>query len=85
MCRHRPTTTTHLRPVTCGAPALAFQRCSSRGASTASSVDHVAHDTTSILKLIEQRFALEPLSSRDAAANSLATALIEMKDHLAKE
>lgn len=50
-----------------------------------SSVDHVAHDTTSILKLIEQRFALEPLSSRDAAANSLAAALREMKDYLAKK
>ena len=39
---------------------------------------HVAHDVydhTSILKLIEWRWGLEPLSARDAAATNLATAL----------
>jgi acid phosphatase len=40
-----------------------------------SGVDHAAHDTTSILKLIEERFHLAPLGSRDAAARSLNTAL----------
>ena len=39
---------------------------------------HVAHgvyDHTSILKLAEWRWGLEPLSVRDAAANNLAAAL----------
>jgi phospholipase C len=35
-------------------------------------IDHTQYDTTSILKTIEQRFGLQPLSSRDAAVNSLA-------------
>jgi acid phosphatase len=35
-------------------------------------VDHTQYDTTSILATIEQRFDLAPLSSRDAAVNSLA-------------
>jgi acid phosphatase len=35
-------------------------------------VDHTQYDTTSILKTIEQRFGLAPLSSRDAAVNSLS-------------
>jgi phospholipase C len=34
-------------------------------------VDHTAYDTTSILKLIENRFGLAPLTSRDAKANGL--------------
>jgi phospholipase C len=34
-------------------------------------VDHTLYDTTSILKLIEKRFDLKPLTSRDAAANGL--------------
>lgn len=38
-------------------------------------VDHTTYDTTSILKLIEDRFGLEPLAERDAKANSLAAAL----------
>jgi acid phosphatase len=40
-----------------------------------SGVDHAAHDTTSILKLIEERFQVAPLASRDAAVKSLDTAL----------
>ncbi len=36
-------------------------------------VDHTQYDTTSILATIEQRFGLPPLSSRDAAVNSLAS------------
>ncbi len=40
-----------------------------------SGVDHVDHDTTSILKLIEQRWGLQPLSSRDASISSLSTAI----------
>jgi acid phosphatase len=40
-----------------------------------SGVDHVAHDTTSILKLIEERFHIVPLGSRDAAVRSLKSAL----------
>jgi phospholipase C len=34
-------------------------------------VDHTLYDTTSILKLIENRFELQPLSERDAKANGL--------------
>jgi phospholipase C len=34
-------------------------------------VDHTVYDTTSILKLIETRFALQPLTERDAKANGL--------------
>ncbi len=34
-------------------------------------VDHTLYDTTSILKLIETRWALQPLQTRDAAANDL--------------
>jgi phospholipase C len=38
-------------------------------------VDHAIYDHTSILKLIETRWQLEPLSSRDARAANLARAL----------
>ena len=38
-------------------------------------VDHTRYDTTSILKLIETRFGLEPLGPRDAAAADLTAAL----------
>jgi phospholipase C len=38
-------------------------------------IDHTPYDTTSILKLIETRFGLEPLGSRDAAAADLTAAL----------
>ncbi len=38
-------------------------------------VDHTVYDTTSILKLIERRFRLQPLTQRDAKANSLEKAL----------
>ena len=38
-------------------------------------VDHTVYDTTSILKLIENRFNLAPLSERDGQANSLENAL----------
>ena len=34
-------------------------------------VDHTPYDTTSILKLIETRFDLQPLTDRDAKANGL--------------
>jgi phospholipase C len=37
-------------------------------------VDHTLYDHTSILKLIEWRFGLEPLTSRDAAANNMLAA-----------
>jgi len=37
-------------------------------------VDHTPNDHTSILKFIEDRFGLSPLTSRDAAANGLAEA-----------
>jgi phospholipase C len=40
-----------------------------------SGVDHSGHDTTSILKLIEERFHLVPLSLRDQKVRSLQTAL----------
>ncbi|HEY3568722.1 MAG TPA: alkaline phosphatase family protein [Thermoanaerobaculia bacterium] len=38
-------------------------------------VDHGVYDHTSILKMIEWRWGLPPLSARDAAANNLAEAL----------
>ena len=42
-----------------------------------SGVDHADHDTTSIVKLIEERFRLAPLGTRDANVISLRTALEE--------
>jgi acid phosphatase len=38
-------------------------------------IDSTTYDTTSILKLIETRFGLEPLGERDARANDLTNAL----------
>jgi phospholipase C len=38
-------------------------------------VDHTVYDTTSILAFIERRWGLEPLSTRDAAANDFSGAL----------
>lgn len=38
-------------------------------------VDHTVYDTTSILKMVEKRFGLEPLTERDAKAESLERAL----------
>ena len=38
-------------------------------------VDHTVYDTTAILKLIETRYALAPLASRDAASGDLTSAL----------
>jgi phospholipase C len=40
-----------------------------------SGVDHAMHETTSILKLIEEKFRLAPLSTHDANTNTLTTAL----------
>ena len=37
-------------------------------------VDHAFYDTTSILALIEHRWKLQPLTSRDADANDLTNA-----------
>jgi acid phosphatase len=45
-----------------------------------SGVDHNAHDTTSILKLIEERFRLPPLGPRDANVGSLKTVLRDDRD-----
>jgi phospholipase C len=39
-------------------------------------VDHTQHDTLSILKTIENRFELQPLNDRDAAASSLASSFV---------
>ncbi len=38
-------------------------------------IDSTIYDTTSILKLIEERFEIKPLGERDRKANSLANAL----------
>jgi phospholipase C len=38
-------------------------------------VDHTAYDTTSILKLIETRFGLAPLTQADARADAMLNAL----------
>jgi hypothetical protein len=43
-------------------------------------VDHTQHDTLSILKTIEQRFGLAPLSRFDANAPSLDSSLILSED-----
>jgi phospholipase C len=40
-----------------------------------SGVDNTGYDTTSILKVIEDRFHLQPLGSRDAKVESLKTAI----------
>jgi phospholipase C len=37
-------------------------------------VDHTQYDTSSILKFIEKRFGLQPVGTRDAAANDLTNA-----------
>ena len=37
-------------------------------------VDHTVYDTTSILRFIEWRWDLDPLSSRDAGASNLLNA-----------
>jgi phospholipase C len=39
-------------------------------------VDHTQHDTLSILKTIEDRYDLQPLNDRDAAASSLASSFL---------
>jgi phospholipase C len=36
-------------------------------------VDHVSHDTTSIMATIEHRFGVAPVSTRDAAVNDLSS------------
>ena len=38
-------------------------------------IDHTVYDTTAIAKLIETRFGLKPLGSRDAASGDLTTSL----------
>jgi acid phosphatase len=38
-------------------------------------IDHTQYDTTSVLKLIEERFGLAPLNARDAGAGDLVNAL----------
>jgi phospholipase C len=40
-----------------------------------SGVDHTSYDTTSILKLIEERYHLAPLGSRDLTVTNLKRAL----------
>lgn len=44
---------------------------------TKSGVDHLDHDTTSILRLIEQRFNIAPLTQRDATVRSLSSSLLK--------
>jgi phospholipase C len=50
-------------------PALIISPFAKRGF-----IDHTEYDTTSILKMIETRFDLKPLSERDAHANDLSNA-----------
>ena len=38
-------------------------------------IDHTRYDTTSILRLIERRWRLQPLGTRDANATDLSDAL----------
>jgi phospholipase C len=51
-------------------PCLVIAPWSPRG-----HVNHTVMDHTSVLKMIEERWALQPLSERDANANSLAAVL----------
>ena len=51
-------------------PALIISPLARRGY-----VDHTTYDTTSILKLIETKFGLKPLTARDAAAGDMTNAL----------
>jgi phospholipase C len=44
-------------------------------------VDHVAHDTTSIMATIEHRFGLPPVSTRDAAVNDLSSVFSAREPH----
>jgi acid phosphatase len=44
-------------------------------------VDHVQHDTTSIMATIEHRFGLAPVSSRDAAVNDLSSVFSAREPH----
>ena len=44
-------------------------------------VDHVAHDTTSIMATIEHRFGLRPVSSRDARVNDLSSVFAAREPH----
>jgi phospholipase C len=37
-------------------------------------IDHTLYDTTSIMRFIERRWGIEPLGTRDAAANDLTNA-----------
>ena len=37
-------------------------------------VDHTQYDTTAILKLIEERWSLQPLADRDAESGDMTTA-----------
>jgi len=47
-------------------------------------VDHTQYDTTSILTTIEERYGLAPLSSRDAAVNSLSNVFAAKQYEAAK-
>jgi phospholipase C len=44
-------------------------------------VDHVAHDTTSIMATIEHRFGLPAVSTRDAAVNDLSSVFSAREPH----
>ena len=44
-------------------------------------VDHVPHDTTSIMATIEHRFGLPPVCSRDAAVNDLSSVFAAREPH----
>jgi phospholipase C len=46
-----------------------------------SGVDHADHDTTSIIKTIEERYRLAPLGTRDANVISLKTAIEQAGMH----
>lgn len=54
------------------APTVYDPRTHAPGTHGDFAVDHTQYDTTSIVKTIEQRYGLAPLSSRDAAVNGLA-------------
>jgi hypothetical protein len=38
-------------------------------------VDHTTYDTTSIMRIIEEEYGLEPVTARDGAVNDLGPAI----------
>ena len=64
-------TTSRLRPSTAGVQVAGYRRSSSHPGRAKSFIDSTPYDHTSILKFIEWRWGLAPLTTRDAFAWNL--------------